>query len=315
MSASTYRRIAIAVVVGGVLLVSPPAVSGGPLWDAGIAFGYVCVVLALCLYLFPVRGDGLPHNRLFGLTQHRLVGWLTLGAVSLHVVILLAAQPSVGRYLLFSAPIFMWCGIVALIATGVLVQTGLSTRLAMRRSPTTDRPVKLATLHLVLAAAMILAACAHIIGSGQLVGGALKTAIVLLLVALPLTWFAVRPRPRRAPGGLLRSVTHVAAVALIPLVPSSSTSRLLLEPVTRPAHIELNFPHEKHTSVNCAACHHNFVDRTGVLSCVECHRSNRPDLPRSNEATFHVFCRDCHSGLAVEGGVQHGPTRACSSCH
>jgi hypothetical protein len=37
-------------------------------------------------------------------------------------------------------------------------------------------------------------------------------------------------------------------------------------------------------------------------------------LTLSSEATFHVFCRDCHARLALDG-LKHGPTRRCSECH
>ena len=315
MSASTYRRIAVALAFGALLLLSPPVVSGGLIWDIGLGFGYLTLVLVLCLYLFPVRGDGLPHRRLLGLSQHRLVGWWTLGVASIHVVILIGTQPSVVRYLLPSGPVFMWCGLAALILTGFLVQTGLTARSAMRRPTTPGRPVKFATLHVVLAAALILTACLHIAGSAQVVSGLIKTGTVALLVALPIVWLIIRPRSQRSPGSVLRRATHVSALALIPLMPWSGSTELLMETAARPARIAVKFPHESHTSVNCVACHHNFVDHSGTLACIECHRAERTDLPHSSEVTFHVFCRDCHSRLALEGGVRHGPTRACSACH
>jgi Class III cytochrome C family len=237
-----------------------------------------------------------------------------LAAASLHVAVLIGSQPSVGRYLLPSAPVFMWCGLAALLLAIALVQTGLSTRTAMRKTMSALTPVKLATLHLVFAAMLILTLWAHIIGSAQVISGAVKEITIALLLALPLVWFAFRPRSRRSPQAAFRRITQVFTAALIPLMPSASTSRLLLEPAMPPAAFGVSFPHDRHTSVSCATCHHNFLDHTGSLACIECHRSSRTDLPRSNEATFHVFCRDCHTRLALQG-LRHGPTRACSSCH
>jgi hypothetical protein len=322
MAASTYRRLVVAVLLSGLLLASPPAASGGVIWDIGIVSGYVCVVLAIFLYVYPLRGDGLPHGRLLGMSQHRRIGWWTLAAALTHVAVLVAVQPSTGRYLLPSAPIFMWFGVAALLIAATLIQTGLSARAAMRRSKS---PARSATLHVVLAAILFLALCAHVMGSGQLVSGVSKTATLCLLLALPLAWFALRPRILRSKtrktgiaAGVsqnrLRRASHIGAVVLIALLPAPLASRLLLEPAARPSPIAVNFPHDSHTSVNCIACHHNFVDHTGVTGCVDCHRSQRPDLPRSSEATFHSFCRDCHTQLALEG-VRHGPTRACSTCH
>jgi Class III cytochrome C family len=322
MASSTYRRLVVALLLSGLLLASPPAASGGVIWDIGLVSGYVCVVFAILLYVYPLRGDGLPHSRLLGLSQHRRIGWWMLAAALTHVAVLLAAQPSIGRYLLPSAPIFMWFGVAALLSGATLVQTGLSARATMRRS---ESPVRSATLHIVLAAVMVFTLCAHVMGSGQWISGVSKTAAFCLLLALPLAWFAWRPRvlrPGRQGTGTaagvsqnrLRRVLHICTVLLIPLLPSPLASRLLLQPAARPSSITVNFPHDSHTSVNCIACHHNFVDRTGVTGCVDCHRSQRVDLPSSSEALFHNFCRGCHTQLALEG-ARHGPTRACSACH
>src|SRR5262249_26994790 len=144
------------------------------------------------------RGDGLPHTRLLGLSQHRLVGWWTLGVALIHALVLLSAQPSVGRYLLPSAPIFMWCGLAALIFAAVLVQTGLAARSAMRTPTTPTRSVKFATAHGVLGALLLLTGYLHIAGSAQVVSGLIKTGTVALLVALPIVWLIIRPRSTRS---------------------------------------------------------------------------------------------------------------------
>jgi hypothetical protein len=213
-----------------------------------------------------------------------------------------------------------------------------------------------ATIHIVLATLLMLTACAHIIGSSQVLGGVFKPIVVLLLLSLPLGWYASRPRPARqnAPGGAAHSVasparvtarraSHVVAMALIALLPATTVKQFLLEPVARPAAITLNFPHDLHSSVNCVMCHHNYVDHTGTTACIECHRTQtrsegqppqsvfkqatpfggvrEPGLRaasaapiRSAEATFHTFCRDCHTQLALDSHA-HGPTRSCAACH
>src|SRR5262249_251937 len=94
---------------------------------------------------------------------------------------------------------------------------------------------------------------------------------------------------------------------------------------TTPPTLPIHFPHDKHTTVNCVTCHHNFVDKTGIGSCVDCHRQPRPDLTRSAEATFHTFCRDCHTELAPTTPrhaptrspppPRPGPTRSSPACH
>lgn len=308
------RRIAVALAAGGALLVTYPAVSGGSLWDVGAACGYVCLVLFVCLYVFPVRGDGLPHARLLGLSQHKTVGWCVLGAAAAHVVIVLVAEPLSLRYLRPSAPIFMWCGVVAMVCVIASVITGLSARSHMRRTtgPRAARADSRATLHVVLAAVLMFTASAHIIGSAQVLSGAFKPITVLLLLGLPLGWYALRRRPALVTA---RRVSHVVAVALIALLPATTAKQMLLEPATSPSPIALNFPHDKHLSVSCVACHHNYIDHTGTEACILCHRSPRSDLVHSAEATFHTFCRDCHTQLASDSSRTHGPTRSCAACH
>jgi len=313
MSRANTRRIAIALSLGGALLVSHPAVSGGLLWDLGAACGYLCLILLLCLYVFPVRGDGLPHGRLMALSGHRSIGWCVLAAALAHVVVLLAVEPQSARYLLPSAPLFMWCGVVALLSVAALVITGLSARAQMRRAhETRTLRVELSTLHIVLAALLMLTTCAHTIGSSQLLSSRSKTGIVLLLLCLPLGWYAVRRRP--TPRSIARPASHIAAVGIIVLLPTSTSRQLLLEPAAPPNIIAVNFPHDSHISVSCVTCHHNYVDHTGTTACIECHRSTRTDLVHSSESTFHTFCRDCHTQLALDSQKQ-GPTRSCSGCH
>ncbi|MBS0421710.1 MAG: hypothetical protein JSR66_28635 [Proteobacteria bacterium] len=313
MTRTNTRRIALAFSLGGALLVSYPAVSGGLLWDLGAACGYICLILFLCLYVFPVRGDGLPHGRLMALSRHKSLGWCVLAAAITHVVVLLVVEPQSYRYLLPSAPLFMWCGVVALLSVVASVVTGLSARAQMRRAPENRPRIERSTLHIVLAAVLMLTACAHAIGSSQLLSGTFKTILGLLLLSLPLGWYAVRRRPTRR--SLARPASHFAAVGIIALLPTSTSKQLLLEPPTQPDKIAVIFPHDLHTSVNCVTCHHNYVDHTGTTACIECHRSARKDLLRSSESEFHTFCRGCHTQLALDGQPKHGPTRSCGGCH
>ena len=310
------RRITFASLVALALLLCPLPASGGWLWDGGIAVGYASLVVAATLYLYPLRGAGLPHKRLFTLTQHRRIGWIALGLGLLHTAILLVAQPLVGHYLLPSAPLYMLLGLVALIVLAILVVTGLSARTALRKSAARESPPGTApasvTTHGVLAAALLALLGIHIVASGQLLDRPAKVITVCLLLAAPLVWAGFRRR-----GVFLRiALPGCAAAAALLLLPVPTATSHLLEPVMRPELVAVHFPHEKHTKVACVACHHNFVDKTGLGSCLDCHRSNRADLTASAEATFHVFCRGCHTQLAAtHAGEAHGPTRGCSECH
>jgi predicted CXXCH cytochrome family protein len=320
---SLVRRVGVACALTAALVLCSLPASGGLLWDAGIAIGYVALVTAATLYLYPLRGEGLPHKRLFTLSQHRRLGWIALTLGLLHAAVLLVAQPQVGHYLLPSAPLYMLLGLGALIALAILVATGLSARTALRNAPrpttTPQRPPTSVSTHAILAAFLLALTAAHLLGSHQLADRPAKTITVCVLLALPLLWAALRiiqrKSPRKHPIRLFPTVLPCCAAALVLfLLPIPTAETALLQPAATPSLLPLYFPHEKHTTVACVTCHHNFVDKTGLGSCRDCHRSARTDLPETAEATFHTFCRNCHTELA-QTTTKHGPTRACSACH
>jgi hypothetical protein len=317
---SHFRRVAVACALAAALLMTPLPASAGIVWNIGAGVGYASLVFAFALYVFPLRGDGIAHRRLFALSQHRRIGWVALYLAGLHAAILLVAQPLTGHYLLPSAPLYMLCGIAALIALAVLVATGISARSTLRRAAsagakTPRSPLASVATHAVLAALLLGVLGAHIIGSGQLIDRPVKAIACCVLLALALLFYAWRPRstPIRA---RLFSTALPSGIALAALVflPTPIGSVRLLQTASSPSPLHAFFPHEKHRTVNCIACHHNFVDKTGAGSCFDCHRSTRTDLPQGPEATFHVFCRDCHRNLAIERN-KHGPVRECSGCH
>lgn len=321
------RAAAAGLILAGILLAPLPA-SGGALWDAAAIAGYVAGALTVTLVIYPLRRPGLPHIRLFSIGQHRQLGWAALGFALLHVALLLASQPLTGRYLLASAPLYMLCGTGGLIALGALVATGLSARATMRNAARSKAPKAVAkppakssamgtaVAHSIIAAVLLAMIGAHIVGSGQMLDTLGKTLVVCAILVLALGWSMLLPRwvgmrtrwlPIMLPG--------VASAMVLLLLPAPTARSRLLEPViTTPGPIAVWFPHEKHTTVNCLTCHHNLLDDTGSGNCIACHRSSRPDLQHSSEATFHVFCRSCHVLLATQAH-QHGPTRACSGCH
>lgn len=317
---SPLYRVAFGCGVLAALLLVPLPVSGGILWDIGMGTGYAALVVAATLYVFPLRGDGLPHRRLFTLSQHKVLGWAVLILCLLHITLLLIAQPLVWHYLWLSTPIYMICGITALIALAVLVATGLSTRSVFRKARLdpdrrpTDSPVAKST-HMILAAVLLALVAGHILGSRQLLDKPTKVVSLCLLLALPLIWAAFRPRrPRSIRFSTTVLPTCVALLALLILPVPIATPALLASPVT-PSLLPVNFPHDKHTTVNCITCHHNFADKTGVGECLACHRSaDRTDLPQASEPLFHSFCRSCHVELAATTD-KHGPTRSCAQCH
>jgi len=309
------RRIVVACVLLAALLMSPLPASAGLCWNIGAGIGYPALVAAVVLYLYPLRAHGAPHRRLFALSQHRRIGWIALYIAGLHAAILLAAQPLIGHYLLPSAPLYMLCGLAAFIALAVLVATGISARSALRRAASPEGSPASVTAHAVLAALLPALLGAHVIGSGQLLDRPAKIIAGCALLALAVLGYAFRPGWARIRTRLLSTAVPcgIAAVVLLALPTPTGGSRLL-QPATAPLALHVNFPHENHRTVGCVTCHHNFVDHTGFAGCLDCHRSPRPNLRQSGEATFHVFCRDCHRDLALQGS-KHGPVRECSACH
>ena len=343
---STARRVGMAcALLAGVLLWPLPA-SGGYRWDIGIAAGYAGLGFAATLYLYPLRAEGLPHRRLFTLSQHRRLGWIALSFSLAHTALLLIMQPKVGHYLLPSAPIYMLFGTIALITLAALVATGLSARKAMRKSaprgaahgPAQDatNPGRVAAsgprlpasahptpwtipTHAILAGLTLACLGIHIIGSGQLADRPIKVVTLCVLLALPLLWAALWRKGPKTRSPLPALVANLGAAGVLVLLPLPTAIRQpapspLLQPAASPSLLPVSFPHEKHTTVGCVLCHHNFTDKTGTGSCLDCHRSRRPDLATSAEATFHTFCRDCHVQLAAATD-KHGPTRDCAACH
>ncbi len=298
------RRIGITCALTAALLLWPLPASAGLIWNLCAAVGYASLIFAFVLYVYPLRGEGIAHRRLLRLWQHRRVGWIALGLGALHAVTLLAAQPLTSRYLLPSAPLYMLCGLAALIALGVLVATGISAR----------SPAGIAA-HAVLAALLLALLGAHIIGSGQMLDRPSKAIAACLILALALLGSALRARWAHTRSRLLSSaVPGVMAAAALLLLPTPTGGSRLLQPAMSPPHVQVFFPHENHRAVSCITCHHNFVDKTGTDSCFDCHRGHRADLRQAAEATFHVLCRNCHVQLASQQ-AKHGPVRECSGCH
>jgi hypothetical protein len=312
---SILRRIGVACALAAALLLSPLPASAGLVWNLGAAAGYASLVFAFVLYVYPLRGDGLAHRRLFRLSQHRRIGWIALCLGVLHTAILLVAQPLIGHYLLPSAPLYMLCGLAALIALAVLVATGIAARSVLRQGAAPRRSPRSVATHCIFAALLLAVLGAHIIGSAQLADKPNKTIVICLVLASALLGSALRARSARSRPRLLSSVVPcaMAAVALL-LLPTPTGGSRLLQPATGPARVQVFFPHEHHRTVNYITCHHNFLDKTGTDSCFDCHRGPRPDLRQAAEATFHVFCRDCHVQFALQD-AKHGPVRVCSGCH
>lgn len=98
--------------------------------------------------------------------------------------------------------------------------------------------------------------------------------------------------------GLLYGIHHwrQQAIPLQPLLPTK-------------------FEHIDHGAIQCADCHHNWVDDTGSGTCYLCHKSS-PEVNIEMEPMFHEFCWGCHIDKRRDQAEEEaGPVRECSLCH
>ncbi|GBQ66220.1 hypothetical protein AA103196_1322 [Ameyamaea chiangmaiensis NBRC 103196] len=85
------------------------------------------------------------------------------------------------------------------------------------------------------------------------------------------------------------------------------------------ARLPLYFEHTDHISINCATCHHDYVQARvmrlpgAVPFCVACHKA-LPDQSVHVAQTFHTLCESCHQ-RERDAGHRSGPVRDCASCH
>ena len=73
------------------------------------------------------------------------------------------------------------------------------------------------------------------------------------------------------------------------------------------------FEHVDHAEIQCADCHHNWLDDTGSGTCYNCHKTDET-VNREVEAMFHHFCWGCHVDERMQG-EESGPLRSCAGCH
>lgn len=293
------------------------------LWEVAQGLG-LCAVggcLILCVLAVRPRADAAGALRL---QSHELLGWLVLTAAALHVVLLVAADHRVVEHLKLTAPRYEYAGIVAILALIFLtVPAGAAARgrLWLRHRNFQAAHVGAACLLVVTLAVHVVTTGRYVHGRGHVVAYILVSGIALLALLRPR---ARRPlaRPSLPVGSLVfgRHSRLVLAIALgslaaVAALTRGSTALAMREPfLRRNEPLILGFPHDKHRSVNCIQCHHNFADRTGSGSCISCHRSRRPDIVVGAEARFHDFCLSCHREPPGDP-THHGPVTGCSTCH
>jgi hypothetical protein len=318
-----YLVWALCVVLLGLL----PAFAGfvGLAWElaqiCGLAGFIACIVLAGA----PIRPRLAKPRGLLALRTHAWLGWIALGAVVLHVSGLLLSDHKVLEYLMPTAPLYQLAGIAAAV---LLIALTLSAIAGSRRRLWSSHRGFQAS-HVTLSCALLWLSTAHVIVTGRYAGNRWSRWLIIAAVAGgALMLLRARPGSEAAPesaalsrrlvfgrhSAWVLSVLILTAIAAATLSVSGAGAALR-EPILRREHaLPLDFPHSKHIEVPCATCHHNFVDDRGLDTCIQCHRSSRPDLKVGIEARFHGFCFECHRHpeSALTG---HGPVSGCTQCH
>jgi hypothetical protein len=294
-------------------------------WDISEVLGFAGALACLALCGAPVRPRESIPPVLLTLGRHESLGWIALGAASLHVLVAVIADHTVIEYLKLSTPLYQWAGIAAL---SVLLALTLSSAAGIRRRLWRSHRNFQAT-HIVLGCAALVLLAAHVITADRYTHGYGRRA---LFVVVAVGGVAMLLRRRRGAGitpsdsasvrsfafgrhsTLVVSVIGATVLALTPLVAGRADVALREPLLQRSMTLPLDFDHGKHTAVNCLACHHNYADGRGFDACIHCHRSERADLKMGIEARFHTFCFDCHR-TPDAALIGHGPVSGCESCH
>jgi Ferric reductase like transmembrane component/Class III cytochrome C family len=308
-----------------LLLVTAPALARliGPAWEipqfAGLASGIACILLCGC----PVRPRDAVPPTLLSLHYHQVIGWAALIGAALHIGGLLLADPTVIEYLKPTAPFYQLAGIVATLLLLVVV---LSSLVSVRRWWVSHRGFQ--ATHVSLGFLLVALIVAHVVVTDRFVGGTAQRAL-LLLVAIGAVAMPLRARAQKIAGRAVGvsqrlvfgrhsnwvvGVVAIAIVAIAGLAPDWVRAALREPAVDRTAPLPLDFPHDRHTGVNCLFCHHNYVDGTGFDTCIPCHRGHRPDLKEGAQSRFHSFCFGCHRHPDAKF-EHHGPVSGCVACH
>jgi Class III cytochrome C family len=293
-------------------------------WEIAQALGLCAVAGCLILCVLAVRPRAGAGSA-FPLRAHELLGWLTLAAAVSHIVLLLGADHRVIEHVKLTAPRYEYGGILALLT---LLFLTVPAGAALRRQ-LWPRHRDFQAAHVGAACLLVVTLAVHVLGTGRYVHGRAQAVAYTLLSSIALLALlrgrATHQRvlrPSRLLGGLVfgrhsRLVLAMALsslIALLALLPGG-TALALREPfLHRSEPLVLAFPHDRHRSVNCIQCHHNFTDRSGGDSCISCHRSGRVAIRVGAEARFHDFCLGCHRDPpAYLSG--HGPVTGCNTCH
>lgn len=294
-------------------------------WELAEVLGLVGALACVALSGSPVRPRESTPPVLLTLDRHGTLGWIALGAATLHVIFSVASDRTVIQYLLPTSPLYQLTGIAGFVLLVALVTTSIGA--SRRRIWRSHRNFQ--ATHIILGCLLIVLLSVHVVTAGRYTGGYVRRAAFVAVAAGGMAML-LRSRRRSATSAqeaaaahrsvfgrhstLIFGVTAVAALSLVPLIAGHSLAQLREPLIRRADALPLNFDHGKHSTVNCLTCHHNFADGRGFDNCINCHRSSRAQIKLGVEARFHSFCLECHRNPSpqLKG---HGPVSGCETCH
>ncbi len=313
--------------IGVLLFAAAPAVAGfvGFGWElaqiAGLISTAACVLLCGC----PVRPRNATPATLLSLRSHEFIGWTALLAGLCHAGGSLLADPTVIDYLKLTTPVYQGAGVLALVLMMGVVSSSVGS--ARRRLWNSHRGFQ--AVHVTLGCALVALIAIHVAVTDRYAGGGPRRALftVITIGAITLLLRARRRNDSAPSTGKARTLvfgrhstwimsTVIVATLAVSALQVRAVRALLREPLQRRSiRLPLIFPHEKHATINCLICHHNYADGSGADSCVPCHRSARTDLKAGAESRFHGFCLECHRHPDSVFKGKHGPVSGCVTCH
>ena len=293
-------------------------------WELSELAGFAGALVCIALCSSPVRPRQSTPPALLSLRRHVTLGNLAVGLACLHVILAVATDHTVIEYLKWTSPLYQLAGIVSLLILAALVVSSLDRW--RRRLWSSHRGFQ--ATHIILGCVLLVLLTAHVVTTDRYSNGYVRRALLLLAAAGVILLLRRRRETGGAPresaalrtsvfGRHSRLITCTVVASLLALTPLliGRADVALREPLLRRAELlPLDFDHGKHVGVNCLTCHHNYADGKGFDSCIQCHRSARPDLKIGVEARFHSFCLQCHRNPGPQFS-HHGPVSGCIACH
>ena len=148
-----------------------PSMPVSIVWDFGNYFGFSAMALMLILFAYTSQPRRFPiFNGKFFVNLHKHLGYLALLFVLAHIIVLISYEPLLLEHLKPSAPYYMLSGLLASLASLVLVVASVP----FVRKKIWDRHTDFKNTHVVLSVTVMVLIFIHILGSKFYVNSPLK---------------------------------------------------------------------------------------------------------------------------------------------